>query len=256
MSCLLYCILREPPPGPAPALLGVDRQPVTLVRRQGLAAAVSGHEAPDLLPDLARVRAYAEAVNRFHSEGAVIPLRYGCRLAGVSQVAELLAGRASHYHRLLAELEGGVEMGVHFWLPGGAKPDGTPGEAAPPPGAGPDAASGEGPPPGPPGRTYLAARRALYQAEEHLTQESQQLAAGCLAKLAGLFRCHHTQGPGLWGGLSLYFLVPREGVAAFCRALQSFRPPAGARLLLSGPWPPYNLVMHPTALTGGKHAWT
>ena len=247
MSCLLYCILREPLPAPAPPLLGVDGEPVTVVRHQGLAAALSRHLAPDLALDLARLRAYAEVVVRFHALGPVIPMRYGCRLAGVSQVAELLAERASHYEGLLKELEGGVEMGVRVWLPGEDQGADLPGKAGAQPVA-VAAAAGLARPPQPTGLAYLAARQAHYQAQEQLSRHYQQLAEGCLAHLAGLFRRHHTEGPGARGGLSLYFLVPREGVAAFRRAVRGFRPPAGSRLLLSGPWPPYNLVTHPNGV--------
>lgn len=253
MSCLLYCIRPESAPEPTPPLSGVDGQPVAMVRSQGLAAAVSRHPAPDLAPDLARLRAYAEVVARFHALGPVIPMRYGCRLGDTSRVAELLAQRASLYHGLLKELEGGVEMGVRIWLPGKAETAGYPGEAETQPAA---PAAGDGPagPPEHPGWAYLAARQALYQAQEQLTREYQLLAAGCLAHLNGLYRRHRTEEPGTREGLSLYFLVPREGVAAFRRAVRAFRPPAGSRLLLSGPWPPYNLVNSPPALIAGRQS--
>ncbi len=41
---------------------------------------------------------------------------------------------------------------------------------------------------------------------------------------------------------SLYFLVPREQVAAFRTALSPMPAVEGATLTLSGPWAPYNFV--------------
>ena len=41
---------------------------------------------------------------------------------------------------------------------------------------------------------------------------------------------------------SLYFLIPRESIDAFRQAFRQLSKTDSARLLLSGPWPPYNFV--------------
>jgi hypothetical protein len=42
--------------------------------------------------------------------------------------------------------------------------------------------------------------------------------------------------------LSLYFLVPGSAVESFRQAFRHLSATEPARLLLSGPWPPYNFV--------------
>jgi hypothetical protein len=42
--------------------------------------------------------------------------------------------------------------------------------------------------------------------------------------------------------LSLYFLVPRDSVGCFRRAARGLHRNESVKLLLSGPWPPYNFV--------------
>jgi hypothetical protein len=41
---------------------------------------------------------------------------------------------------------------------------------------------------------------------------------------------------------SIYYLVPRDSVAEFRKAFQSMSLNNPAKLLLSGPWPPYNFM--------------
>jgi hypothetical protein len=43
--------------------------------------------------------------------------------------------------------------------------------------------------------------------------------------------------------LSLYFLVKREEVEKFRQIFQAFASRYSARILLSGPWPPFNFVL-------------
>ena len=42
--------------------------------------------------------------------------------------------------------------------------------------------------------------------------------------------------------ISLYFLTPATYADEFLRKARHIRPPSAAKLLLSGPWPPYNFV--------------
>ena len=45
--------------------------------------------------------------------------------------------------------------------------------------------------------------------------------------------------------VSLYFLTPRSTVERFRHRAREIHPPGGAKLLLSGPWPPYNFAASP-----------
>jgi len=94
-----------------------------------------------------------------------------------------------------------------------------------------------------PGLAYLLARKAHYTQEDRWTQEYRQAADRCLAQFSGLFTKARTEGPSpRLPLLSLYFLVPHRAVASFRQAFRHLAAAEPARLLLSGPWPPYNFV--------------
>jgi hypothetical protein len=244
MSCLFYCIGSHPGPELTKNLVGVGGRPVYQVAHRGLRAAISQVNPADLAPDLPRVRAYARVVQSCHRQGAIIPLRYGCVLPQESEVIQLLDAHGGQYEDLLQELEGCVEMGLRALLASGpwaaAAPGGPAGgrEAAgpPPPGAAPSR----------PGLAYLLARKAHFAQEDRWTQEYRQAAERYLAQFSGLFAKAKTEGPSpRLPLLSLYFLVPHRAVASFRQAFRHLAAAEPARLLLSGPWPPYNFVTIP-----------
>ena len=241
MSCLFYCICRHP--GPEVAGL-VGDHPVYRITHRRLGAAVSGIGPADLAPDLTRVRAYERVVNSYHRQGTVIPLRYGCVVSQETRVIELLDEYNPQYESLLQELEGCVEMGLRVLLPTASPgiPAGPREIAGPPPLA----------PPAPPerlGLAYLTARKAHYAHQDRWTEEYRQVSDRCLAQLAGLFVKYKTEAPSSrLPLLSLYFLIPRRAVETFRRAFRQLTETEAARLLLSGPWPPYNFVISRSGL--------
>ncbi len=240
MSCLFYCIGHHPGPKMAGPLLGVGDEPVYRVTHQGLSAAVSRFGSRDLIPDLAGLRAYERVVSACHRQGAVIPMRYGCVLEGDTQVIKLLAEQDRHYEALLRELEGCVEMGLRVLLPEASLGMVSPREHT-------VSREAPGPPAGAPperlGLAYLTARKAHYVQQDRWTREYRRAAERCQAQFAGLFVKCKTESPSRrLPLLSLYFLVQRAMVASFRRAFRSLSATEPARLLLSGPWPPYNFV--------------
>ena len=52
--------------------------------------------------------------------------------------------------------------------------------------------------------------------------------------------------------LSLYFLVPRESVEAFRKRFYSISVQKSPKLLLSGPWPPFNFIVSDHAQAQSK----
>jgi hypothetical protein len=243
MSCLFYCIGRYPGPELSGPLLGVGGRPVYRVAHRHLSAAVSRVDRADLAPDLPRVRAYERVVLSCHRQSTVIPLRYGCVVQQESQVIQLLDEHACQYETLLQELEGCIEMGLRVLLPSGPWAGVTPGgpegcreiagPQSPAPGAAPDRL----------GLAYLTARQAHYAYQDRWTDEYRQAADRCRAKFTGLFVKCETEAPSpRLPLLSLYFLVPRPAVESFRQAFRHLIATESARLLLSGPWPPYNFV--------------
>ncbi len=97
---------------------------------------------------------------------------------------------------------------------------------------------------------YLTARKAHYAHQDHWTTEYRQAADRCQAQFAGLSVKCKTEAPSArLPLLSLYFLLPRPAVESFRQAFRQLTETESARLLLSGPWPPYNFV------TAGPGLW-
>ena len=275
MRYLLYCIFRSPEyqePGP---IRGVDRQPVITVGKNGLSAAVSSVVQPVLTPDISRILAYKEVIESFHRDRTVIPMRFGSLFHEESEILRLLEERAEQYASLLNELEGCVEMGIRiiisdFGLRPRFQPGGLPGRRG---GAYAPEGSGQSPIPHPTshipprksptsGRAYLAARKEHYDKEEQFTKEMEKIAKQFRAAFTGLFlkcKTEYPQSPinnpqstipnQQSAILSLYFLVPRRCVESFQQVFRRMGCGESKKVLLSGPWPPYNFVL-PEPSTG------
>jgi hypothetical protein len=232
-ACLLYGIVFAEPGehagGHAPQGLppGVGGAPVGLIEEGGLGAAVSWIEPADLTPNIARALSYAKVVEALHADRAVLPVRYGCLFEDERQVVELLRLRGEEYAAVLRGLDGCVEMGVRVLLPAES--------SSPRPPSGPETEGASG-------LAYLAARAARYARTE---QVARALAAvverlrGALDALAE--RIETDRGATADRGLfSLYYLVKRGAVEPFRLAFRRISRAESARLLLSGPWPPYS----------------
>jgi hypothetical protein len=95
-----------------------------------------------------------------------------------------------------------------------------------------------------PGAAYLASLRPRYEAGGALMPEEVE-ASGRIAGLLGdLFAEQRSEVSSSRQGrlLSLAFLTPRARVEEFRGKAREITPPGGAKLLLSGPWPPYSFV--------------
>jgi hypothetical protein len=242
MTCMFYCIHRYPGPDKVPSLLGVGGAPIYQVAYRRLRAAVSRINQSDLIPDLPRVRTYEHVVLRCHRQGTIIPMRYGCTVEEDSQVAQHLEEHGPHYEALLQDLEGCVEMGLRVLLPSGPW-------AAVIPGGLKGGRELAGPPPDPAttaerlGLAYLTSRKAHYAHQDRWTNEYRQAEKRCRTQFDGLFvKCKAEAPSPRLPLLSLYFLVSASAVAAFRQAFRNLSATEPAKLLLSGPWPPYNFV--------------
>jgi len=251
MTHLIYCLFRDEGSQETERLEGVGGQPVGLVSKNELSAACSELASPELTPDIAGLLAYKEVIESFHRDRTLIPMRYGCLFDDASQIVRHLEERYQWYRSLLEELNGCVEMGVRVLLSGEnhnsalrrrADQRGPESTKAPPVLAG---QTGQ-----PSGKAYLAARRSHYATKERIDEQKKMVAQRCRAALAGLFRkcvMENSSATTLWSPLSphllsLYFLTPRDSVESFRRAFRQMGAVSSAKLLLSGPWPPYNFV--------------
>lgn len=197
---------------------------IRVLTTNGLAAAVSALENVDSPPGISRLLAYERVVEAIHAKQAVIPLRYGCVMESESAVIRFLEDHRQEYEALLTRLLGLTEIAVRVLWPARAKIL---------PGA-----------PSSPGAAYLASVRARYDFANALAPEETQLADRITDLLSGCSteqrREVSSSGHGLL--ISLYFLTPATYADEFLRKARHIRPPSAAKLLLSGPWPPYNFV--------------
>ena len=221
MKYLLYCIfqqdLAEPPPEPG----------MCVVAAHGLAAVVSRVEETSSAPSVSSLLAYERVVEAIHARQAVIPLRYGCLMESESAIIRLLEDHRQEYEALLGRLRGMTEMGIRVLCP--ARPGSVPGS------------------PLSPGAAYLASLRNRYSSGNSLAPEEAQLADQITGLLSGCYTEQRREiSPADQGRLvSLYFLTPKTDVERFRNKARQICPPGGTKLLLSGPWPPYNFAAPP-----------
>jgi hypothetical protein len=100
-----------------------------------------------------------------------------------------------------------------------------------------------------PGTGYLLARQRRYAVQDDCKDVFARLTLRIQNALTGLFvksvaEQHATRQGGLW---SLYFLVRRNDSDRFRTAFAGLQGSLGEKLLLTGPWPPYNFVSGKTS---------
>jgi hypothetical protein len=197
---------------------------IRVLAANGLAAAVSPLEDVSSPPGIPRLLAYERVVEAIHARQAVIPLRYGCAMESESAVIRLLEDHRQEYEALLTRLQGMTEIAIRVLWPA---------RATVLPGA-----------PSSPGAAYLASVRARHNSANTLAPEEAQLANRITDLLSGCSTEQRKEvsssGPGLL--ISLYFLTSATYASEFLQKARRIRPPSAAKLLLSGPWPPYNFV--------------
>ncbi|MCX7111589.1 MAG: GvpL/GvpF family gas vesicle protein [Proteobacteria bacterium] len=214
MSLLLYGIVTE---NALPADFDVS---LLLIHADGLTAVTACCEQAD--QDVESVLAFGNVVERIHQRTTIIPIRYGSLLPDEAAVVELMAEKASHYCRLLADLEGCEEMGIRLPM---AAPEPEPLAAKKPSS----------------GYEYLLARKRKYSAAEQAEKE----AAALDLALTGLYR-KRCGDAGLFAGQHMYlvsYLVHRTQLDAFRAKVDELFNDETQKVIISGPWPPYNFAV-------------
>lgn len=190
-------------------------------------------------PDLDQVRAYAEVVERLHARETILPLRYGCVLDSEAALADLLRRRRAEWGTALDEVEGCDEMGLRILLDA----DPTRRTGKPSPASTPSPSRG-------PGAAYLAERRARLAGLDAIRGEAARVEEAARQFLDGLHRQCLVEPaiPGRDDLLSIAFLIPRDRLDAFRLAARELEGAGLGRVLVTGPWPPYNFT---TTADGG-----
>ena len=229
MSFLLYGVVHGDRIEPREKLrfAGYPRASI-MARTDRLAAIVSRLSLADADPDVVRLLVYSKIIESFNNERAVIPMRYGCRFETIGAVVEFLKREQGAFGALLDQLDGRVEMSATV-----AFDDPRDDRRPPPVRLMPSAI--------PSGIGYLAERRRHYSLVDEADARREGVCQSLCAMAEGKFiravpgQSSHDRK----SMLTIHFLVPREGVAEFTRAMRADR---SRSIEVSGPWPPYNFV--------------
>jgi hypothetical protein len=148
----------------------------------------------------------------------------------------LLRKNHDAYGGLLRELEGLAEMGIEVLLEDSTTEAKTDRLEVPPEYFSPRTRA--------PGAAYLDAKKLHYLGEQRATMLRKKFVEKLCDSLCGSFVRHKVELPSSSRSplMSLYFLVPRDSVEPFRRAARHQQANECVKLLLSGPWPPYNFV--------------
>ncbi len=234
MSYLLYCIFHHPLQPGIEMTAGVGGQPVFAVRHERLCAGLSELGKPNSSPDLTTILAFERIVESIHRCQTVIPIRYGCEVEDPADAVRLLGAHYHEYGALLHDLDGLAEMSIQILSYDPASGDETYSTTlAPKP-----FLSAES------GSDYLAALRRHYAQTDGTTLCQDELVKTLCDSLSGLFVRRKVEGRSVMGCRlqSIHFLVSHTSVELFRQAAQQLFKEQTAKLLLSGPWPPYNFV--------------
>jgi hypothetical protein len=240
MKYLMYCIFTEDSINTHHNLTGVNRSPVRVISRDGLAAAVSVIPQREIPRDPATGLDYHKVIQWLHERTGVIPLRLGTCLNRESEVSQLLHTHGARYKSLLKELDGCVEMGIRVInIPLGPRKPECESSFMPRP----DCKES--------GTDYLMRRKVVFDANELTVSRNQAIIERYHSPFAGLyvnFKAQTSKFSPLGTDrnsvlTSLYFLIPRQCVDSFRTIYGDLRTGLHERIMLSGPWPPYNFVL-------------
>lgn len=242
MSYLVYCIfLEDRYPRMDDPPVGVAGSQTYVVADNQLAAAVSALHHSEIPQDYSAILTYHNVIQSFHDQLDVVPLRFGTVFNEEEEVTRLLAKHGERYKKLLEELDGCVEMGIRVISDDMRL-------AA-------DSCNKEyilSPPTAPgTGAAYLAERKALYDAEALATKMEQEAIEQYRIPFDGIFvrfKGETSRRPVLGAQsrttlLSLDFLLPRQSEESFRKVYKNLKSGKNARMMLSGPWPPYSFVL-------------
>jgi len=241
MKCSLYCILQSPGDGALTMPECPNGHPLHIIENHGLCAAVGNIPDTGAVGTTTEVLEYHRIIASFHDRLAVIPFRFGTILDSAADVERLLERKAEQYAKLLQELEGCSEMGIRAI---GEEPR----RQTPPPDAANDVRGSFS---GNPGTQYMSRLKVQHQQAHVASQADERAMERYRAPFDGIFRKFRSEVSRSKGTndsadsviRSLYFLVPKQSLHRFRQTFAELAAREDARLLLSGPWPPYNFVL-------------
>lgn len=251
MAYLVYGVVKEPAVA-GMSMTGMKGRAVSFIAGHGLCAAVSELDVEEGTPSVAELLVYGRVVEDIHRRQAVVPMRYGCFLDGIFSIRNALKERRRQYETLLTQLEGHVEMAVRILFSEKKRhprqEETMKGLDTLPTGGTTTQPKDEEPVNG---RAYLTLRKVHYQKLDETLHGRQAQSDLYIRAFSGLYAGHRTETATKNGVviLSLYFLTPEDKVNRFRETFERVAENGDAKVLLSGPWPPYNFVTADLAAT-------
>jgi hypothetical protein len=241
MKRLLYCILNSTNILEDGPLIGVGDQRIVFLNGSGLFAAVSRFDGLETPFDVNSMITYHKVIETLFRQTAIIPFRFKTFLNSEEEILTMLKDKDAHYKKLLSTLDGVVELGIRLVI---AKPvhDNNPLHTCvfTPPA---DSLN--------PGMLYLKSRKAFYSTASWIQDQTKEFSDLCVSRFEGLFiklKSEATSLPEIQNRknlslISIYFLVKKDLIQEFTIKFREIRSLVTGRMLLSGPWPPYNFVV-------------
>jgi hypothetical protein len=214
---------------PPPRRRGIAQAPLDGVREGQLLAVISRHEHPLGDPALDTMWVHERVVERMMGDRAVLPMRFGSKIADEAALRDVLATRQQEFLATLERVRGRIEVAVRAMQPAGVDaPIGElPREPLPPPAA--------------TGREYLEAK---LRNGRRTDREAGALHEP-LANLAVEVRRQPARAPE--EVLRASYLIDSPVLARFRGTVERLqRAHPALAILCTGPWPPYSFV-GPTA---------
>ncbi len=248
---LAHAILAEPAVVADAADRGLDGEPLEFCADSSLAIAYSRVLNPPESPKVQDLLSHARVVDRLFQHGTVIPLRYGCWFPSPQQLAQVLRRNQAALHDCLDQIGDCVEMGIRV-LPAASGwrvmplvvdlPQTAP---SPEPIRGQTVTETSTNP----GANYLRGRKSQLESKDQQQQARDHVQQRLEHAFAGLFRqsLSEQQATKKGASWSVCFLVPRADRPRFRDIFQQLEQEWPDRILLTGPWPPYNFVARTTS---------
>lgn len=241
MRQLLYCVLNSSNMEGDLHIIGVGDKPVQFMCDSGLCAAISGVEGPEIPFDVNSMITYHRVIENFFERGAIIPFRFRTLFNDEKEVIAMLEQNNDNYTKLLSKLDGMVEMGIRLVK---AKPLNVDSPQVDTEFSGASDVSS-------PGMSYLKKRWALYSSESWIQDQKKEFSEKCSKEFDGLFANFKSEAsrlPEVQNNknlilISLYFLVRKDLIQEFRVKFRELKCLITGKMLLSGPWPPYNFVV-------------
>ena len=241
MKQLVYCVMDPKKFQEDESIVGVGSQRIIFLNGSDLCAAVSNFDNSETSFDVTSMITYHNVIETLFERLAIIPFRFRTLLNNKEEVLAMLETKNHDYKQLLLKLDGVIEIGIRLVSAKPAK-DNTPQKNCLFKRPFKDSN---------PGTSYLANRKAFYSTASWIEDQKKEFSELCVNQFKGLFvdlKSEAARLPEIRNRrdlmmISIYFLVKKDLLQRFRYKFQELRSVTPGKMLLSGPWPPYNFVV-------------